>query len=122
MRVGHVIGLRVYVSAAAGRASFEKSLRPQSMKGGVTAWEASVNFAWPPLTASMRPLDNDAVHAARVIRHAMFEMVMARVCAIACGYEDAVDLDRLRHDPLMKVAVERCPHSGLEPTDRPARR
>src|SRR5271154_2739207 len=36
------------------------------------------------------------------IRHAMFEMVMARVSAIACGHEDAIDLDRLRHDPLMK--------------------
>lgn len=46
------------------------------------------------------------------IRHAMFEMVMARVSAIACGYEDAIDLDRLRHDPLMKVAVGRCPTSG----------
>ena len=32
------------------------------------------------------------------IRHAMFEMVMARVAAIACGYEDANDLDRLCHD------------------------
>ena len=38
------------------------------------------------------------------IRHEMFEMVMARVSAIACGYEDANDLDRLRHDPLMKLA------------------
>ncbi len=46
------------------------------------------------------------------IRHAMFEMVMARVSAIACGYEDAIDLDRLRHDPLMKLAVGRCPESG----------
>jgi hypothetical protein len=46
------------------------------------------------------------------IRHAMFEMVMARVAAIACGYEDANDLDRLRHDPLMKLAVGRCPQSG----------
>jgi len=46
------------------------------------------------------------------IRHAMFEMVMARVSAIACGYEDAIDLDRLRHDPLMKIAVGRCPESG----------
>jgi hypothetical protein len=44
--------------------------------------------------------------------HAMFEMVMARASAIACGYEDAIDLDRLRHDPLMKVAVGRCPESG----------
>jgi hypothetical protein len=46
------------------------------------------------------------------IQHAMFEMVMARASAIACGYEDAIDLDRLRHDPLMKVAVGRCPQSG----------
>ena len=46
------------------------------------------------------------------VRHAMFEMVMARASAIACGYEDAIDLDRLRHDPLMKVAVGRCSASG----------
>jgi hypothetical protein len=46
------------------------------------------------------------------VRHAMFEMVMARASAIACGYEDAIDLDRLRYDPLMKVAVGRCPESG----------
>lgn len=46
------------------------------------------------------------------VRHAMFEMVMARAAAIACGYEDAIDLDRLRHDPLMKVAVGRCSESG----------
>src|SRR5271154_5694749 len=46
------------------------------------------------------------------IGHAVFEMVMARVSAIACGHKDAIDLDRLRHDPLMKVAVGRCPESG----------
>jgi hypothetical protein len=46
------------------------------------------------------------------IRHAMFELVTARVSAIACGHEDAIDLDRLRHDPLMKLAVGRCPDSG----------
>jgi hypothetical protein len=46
------------------------------------------------------------------IRHAMFEMVMARTSAIACGHKDAIDLDRLRHDPLMKLAVGRCPDSG----------
>jgi Transposase DDE domain group 1 len=39
------------------------------------------------------------------IRHDVFEMAMARVSAIACGHEDAIDLDRLRHDPLMKLAV-----------------
>ena len=46
------------------------------------------------------------------IQHAMFEMVMARAAAIACGHKDAIDLDRLRHDPLMKLAVGRCPDSG----------
>ena len=46
------------------------------------------------------------------VRHAMFEMVMARAAAIACGYEDAIDLDRLRHDPLLKVTVGRCPQTG----------
>jgi hypothetical protein len=46
------------------------------------------------------------------IHHEMFEMVMARSAAIACGYEDANDLDRLRHDPAMKIAVGRCPQSG----------
>jgi hypothetical protein len=46
------------------------------------------------------------------VRHAMFEMVMARASAIACGHKDAIDLDRLRHDPLMKIAVGRCPESG----------
>jgi hypothetical protein len=46
------------------------------------------------------------------VRHAMFEMVMARASAIACGYADAIDLDRLQHDPLMKVAVGHCPETG----------
>jgi hypothetical protein len=46
------------------------------------------------------------------IQHEMFEMVTARTSAIASGYKDAIDLDRLRHDPLMKVAVGRCPETG----------
>jgi Transposase DDE domain group 1 len=37
---------------------------------------------------------------------------MERVAAITCGYKDANDLTRLRHDPLMKIAVGRCPESG----------
>ena len=39
------------------------------------------------------------------IRHAMFEMVIARAAAIACGHKDGNDLNRLRHDPLMKVEL-----------------
>jgi hypothetical protein len=46
------------------------------------------------------------------IQHAMFEMVMARASAIVCGHKDAIDHDRLRHDPLMKIAVGRCPETG----------
>src|SRR5262252_9262118 len=46
------------------------------------------------------------------ILHEMFEMVAARSMAIACGYEDAIDHDRVRHDPLMKAAVGRCPETG----------
>jgi len=46
------------------------------------------------------------------ILHEMFEMLMARSSAIASGYKDAIDFDRLRHDPAMKVAVGRCPETG----------
>ena len=46
------------------------------------------------------------------VRHAMFELVSARVFAVACGYEDGNDLDWLRHDPALKMAVGRCPETG----------
>jgi Transposase DDE domain group 1 len=46
------------------------------------------------------------------VRHAMFELVMARAAAITCGYKDGNDLNQLRHDPLLKIAVGRCPESG----------
>jgi hypothetical protein len=45
------------------------------------------------------------------IEHAIFEMMTARVATIACGHEDAFDLDRIRHDPLMKITVGRYPTS-----------
>jgi hypothetical protein len=46
------------------------------------------------------------------ILHEMFDMVAARAMAIACGYKDAIDHDRLRHDPLLKIAVGRHPETG----------
>jgi hypothetical protein len=46
------------------------------------------------------------------VLHEMFEMVAARSMAIACGYKDGIDHDRLRHDPLMKSAVGRHPQTG----------
>lgn len=46
------------------------------------------------------------------IHHEMGELIRTRVFAICCGYEDGNDLDRLRHDPLLKMAVGRAPESG----------
>ena len=46
------------------------------------------------------------------IRHEMIELVTARTVAISCGYKDGIDLDVLRHDPLLKMAVGRCPETG----------
>src|SRR5256714_14554120 len=46
------------------------------------------------------------------ICHDMFEMGMARVAAVACGHEDAIHPDRLRDEPLLKLAGRRCPDSG----------
>ena len=47
----------------------------------------------------------------RVI-HEMTELVAMRALAIASGYKDGIDLDRLRHDPLLKLAIGRCPETG----------
>jgi hypothetical protein len=38
---------------------------------------------------------------------------------LACGYEDANHLDRLRYDPLMKLAVGRCRKSGESLASQP---
>ena len=52
---------------------------------------------------------------ARVIpdeRDADPDILRARIFAIACGYEDADDLDRLRSDPAFKLACSRLPDTG----------
>ena len=36
--------------------------------------------------------------------HALSDILRARILAIACGYEDADDLDHLRSDPTLKIA------------------
>ena len=46
------------------------------------------------------------------IRHRLGEIIEARVFGICCGYEDGIDHDALRHDPVMKMAVGRCPETG----------
>jgi hypothetical protein len=46
------------------------------------------------------------------VTHSYADMVAARIMAIACGHEDADDLDTLRHDPALKIAIDRAPDSG----------
>lgn len=44
--------------------------------------------------------------------HAMHTIVAARVFAICCGHADAIDMNLLRDDPAMKLALGRLPESG----------
>src|SRR3954463_11991395 len=46
-------------------------------------------------------------------------LLRARILAIACGYEDADDLDHLRRDPGFKLACGRLPDSGRDLCSQP---
>ncbi|MGC2221416.1 MAG: IS1380 family transposase [Methylocella sp.] len=46
------------------------------------------------------------------IQHTVEEMLRLRMIAIAAGYEDANDFDRLRYDPIFKMAAGRLPEEG----------
>jgi Transposase DDE domain group 1 len=51
--------------------------------------------------------------------HALSDILRARILAVACGYEDADDLDRLRSDPALKLACGRLPDSGRDLCSQP---
>lgn len=53
------------------------------------------------------------------ITHTLEDMIRARIFAIACGYEDADDLDVLRGDPAFKLACGRLPDSGADLCSQP---
>jgi hypothetical protein len=53
------------------------------------------------------------------IRHTYAEMAMARMLMIAAGYEDCDDVDALRTDPALKIAVGRAPESGEDLMSQP---
>ena len=53
------------------------------------------------------------------ITHTLADMVRARILAIACGYEDADDLDALRVDPAFKLACGRLPDAGANLCSQP---
>ena len=65
----------------------------------------------PGLTGTLAGLIPDDRDPAR-ITHPVADIMRARVFAIACGYEDANDLDTLRHDPAFRMACGRAPESG----------
>ena len=54
----------------------------------------------------------------RVI-HRLPDIRRARILAIACGWEDADDLDTLRSDPAFKLACGRLPDSGRDLCSQP---
>ena len=53
------------------------------------------------------------------ISHAVEEMLLFRMMAIACGHEDADDCDALRDDPLFKLAAGQLPESGASLCSQP---
>jgi hypothetical protein len=53
------------------------------------------------------------------VTHLLPDILRARIFAIACGYEDADDLDRLRLDPAFKLACGRLPDTGNDLCSQP---
>jgi len=53
------------------------------------------------------------------VTHGLADMIRARILAIACGYEDCNDFDRLRSDPAFKLACGRLPDSGADLCSQP---
>jgi len=54
-----------------------------------------------------------------LVTHSVADILRARMLAIACGYEDADDLDHLRSDPGFKLACGRLPDSGDDLCSQP---
>ena len=66
----------------------------------------------------LAPLIADARDPA-LVTHSVADILRARMLAIACGYEDADDLDHLRTDPGFKLACGRLPDSGRDLCSQP---
>lgn len=53
------------------------------------------------------------------VQHSYAEMALARMLMIAAGYEDCDDIDALRADPALKIAVGRAPETGADLMSQP---
>jgi hypothetical protein len=60
----------------------------------------------------------DPRNPARVV-HRFEDILRARIFAIACGYEDADDLDALGDDPGFRLALGKLPGSGAGLASQP---
>jgi hypothetical protein len=70
------------------------------------------------LTAQMAAVLDDSRQAGK-IHHSVHDLLRQRIYQIAAGYEDCNDADRLRHDPVLKVAAERLPETGADLASQP---
>ena len=53
------------------------------------------------------------------VTHSVADILRAWMLSIACGYEDADDLDHLRTDPGFKLACRRLPDTGPDLCSQP---
>ena len=49
-----------------------------------------------------------------LIEHSVYELLCQRVGALALGYEDLIDHDTLRHDPLLALLVGKADPTGAD--------
>ena len=70
------------------------------------------------LTQAMADAMDDHRDQNKVV-HGVMEMARERIYAICQDYEDANDLDTLRHDPALKTACKRLPKTGKALASQP---
>jgi hypothetical protein len=70
------------------------------------------------LTSAMAAAIKDKRQSSK-ISHDLPTLIKERILAIACGYEDANDLDCLRSDPALKVGCGRAPRSEADLASQP---
>jgi len=70
------------------------------------------------LTRAMSDAVVDRRRRSNVV-HGVIEMARERIYAICQDYEDANDLDTLRHDPALKTACKRLPKTGKALASQP---
>jgi hypothetical protein len=70
------------------------------------------------LCAQLATCIADPRDPSRVV-HRLDDILRARIFVIACGYEDAADLDALRDDPGFRVALGKLPGSGVGLASQP---